>query len=569
MTKDTNTSKRVFIAQHPLEVKMVLGVTLAVTLVTIAFAIVISKIYNDTYERELRAEISNSIDQSTTNISLVMGYVENAIQTTSEYIEKEAINIKNLDSIIKETLRGFGKADKIGIIYRKNFFPGKDYYYESNAYYDKEGAIHVKKYKFDPIGDENWEASFIAGKPFWSDPYVADLDDGEGSLICFSTPLHGEDGKPYAIFYASVQLKWISPIVDEYKACKDIDVSIYSKDEQCIVQQIEEIAKMDKEDLIIEQRELKKLGWKLVFSVPKDYVTAKVNKVLLAIAFFAVLLLLSVIIAILISVVTVARPFVREQKSLAESKARMQKEMDIAAETQHDIVPHIFPPFPERKDVEIFAMLEPALNVGGDLYDYFIQDEKLYFCIGDVSGKGMPASLFMSATRYLFRSQASSLSGLSSAVENINRSLCTDNANCTFVTFFCGCLDLQTGVMQYCNAGHNFPIIHNAATGDVSFLNKEETGMPLGVYDEAEYNTYTLQMEPEDTLFLYTDGVTEAMNEERQELGDEETLKCISNNITSDTTAIITAMRHRISEHAEGATQSDDITMLCIRRMKG
>lgn len=542
---------------------MVQWVTVAVALVTLLICAIASKIYYDYYEEELHNEINTNVDHSTQNFLLVIGHVESAMRTAVEYTQKIAADETNIDSILVETLKGFWYADEISIIYCDTNNSATSYSHECAAFYDSKGKIHFRKRDIDVDHDENWEESFNKGIHFWSTPYYSDF--GETNVICYSAPLKSADGKPYAILCASIQLKWIAPVIVKYKASKDIDVSIYSSDGQCIVPRADEISSMDSDDLITLSRKINKTNWKIVFNVPKTYIYDKVNKVLLIIALLAALLLVGVIIAIILSVIKVARPFIRAQQVLVERDAKLEREMEIAAQTQLDIVPHMFPPFPERDDIDIFAMLRPAMVVGGDLYDYYIDDEKLHFCIGDVSGKGMPASLFMSATRYLFRSQTNKDADIASAVTNINRSLCTDNVNCTFVTFFYGCLDLKTGVLSYCNAGHNPPIIHNAASGDVRFLDEEESGMPLGIFDEADYITSTLKMSPGDTLLLYTDGVTEAMDSSRNELGNAATLECFGLNAHHDAKTIITAIRQLITDHAAGALQSDDITMLCIR----
>lgn len=168
----------------------------------------------------------------------------------------------------------------------------------------------------------------------------------------------------------------------------------------------------------------------------------------------------------------------------------------------------------------------------------------------------------MAATHYLFRNAASAPS-VNEAVQQINRSLCTDNEQCNFVTFFFGRLDLKTGMLEYCNAGHNAPILIHG--GEARFFAESES-MPLGVWDEADYPSHTLQLSPDDTLLLYTDGVTEAMNAEGEKLGDDATLRCTATCLSESPEEIIAHLLQCVKRHADGAPQSDDITMLCIRK---
>lgn len=199
--------------------------------------------------------------------------------------------------------------------------------------------------------------------------------------------------------------------------------------------------------------------------------------------------------------------------------------------------------------------------MGGDLYDYFIQDDVLYFCIGDVSGKGTPASLFMAATHYLFRSVAAAMS-VKEAVQQMNLSLCTDNEQCNFITFFFGRLNLTTGMLEYCNAGHNAPILVN---GDGARFFAESENMPLGAWEEAEYMSHSMQLSKGDVVVLYTDGVTEAMDAEGNELGNDDTLHYVEVCEMKEPEAIVGNLLQCVRQHAGNAPQSDDITMLSIK----
>lgn len=200
-------------------------------------------------------------------------------------------------------------------------------------------------------------------------------------------------------------------------------------------------------------------------------------------------------------------------------KERIESELQIAHDIQMGFLPQKFPPFPERNEFEIFANLIPAKHVGGDFYDFFfLQDDeftykgnnKLFFVIGDVSGKGVPASLFMALTKTLLKAKASSNIKPSQLLAAVNRDLCVDNESCMFVTVFCGVLDVDSGEFEYSNGGHNPPYIVSKTRG-VRMI-EGETGIALGIHDEAKFVTYKEKLSVDEGLYLFTDGVTEAMD---------------------------------------------------------
>ena len=200
--------------------------------------------------------------------------------------------------------------------------------------------------------------------------------------------------------------------------------------------------------------------------------------------------------------------YIDELKDTTAKKERIESELRIAREIQMGMVPKIFPAFPEREDVDLYAKLIPAKEVDGDLYDFFIEDNKLYFIVGDVSGKGVPASLVMAVTCRLFRTVASHFQKPSEIVTSLNDTLAENNESNMFCTFFLGILDLQTGYMQYCNAGHNAPVVMRAS-GKTEFM-EVVPNLPLGLFEGFPYDGQECTLMKGDSLFLYTDGVTEA-----------------------------------------------------------
>ena len=245
-------------------------------------------------------------------------------------------------------------------------------------------------------------------------------------------------------------------------------------------------------------------------------------------------------------------------------RERIENELNIAKNIQMDMVPKKFPPFPERDDLNVFGSLVPAKMVGGDLYDFLIRDEKLYFCIGDVSGKGVPAALIMSAGHTLYRSLASHESNPAHIMQTLNETFAKDNESNMFVTMFLGVLDLPTGKLRYCNAGHNKPFIIGQGIREL----EAKPHLPLGVMDDVIFTPQEEMLKAGDMEFLYTDGLTEAKNKGHEQFGQkrvEAVLDTFNGRDDIPTEALINKMSGQVAAFVGDAEQSDDLTMLAIQ----
>lgn len=241
-------------------------------------------------------------------------------------------------------------------------------------------------------------------------------------------------------------------------------------------------------------------------------------------------------------------------------KERIESELRIAHDIQMKMVPNVFP---TRPDIDIYASMIPAKEMCGDLYDFFVRNDQLYFCIGDVTGKGVPAALFMTVTKNLFRAYASNESTPDYIVSQMNHNLTEDNKSHMFVTLFVGILDLSSGLLRYCNAGHEDPIIVNRETRLLP-INRI---FPVGAVAGTPYQTQAIVMEPQTTIFLYTDGVTEAMTADKKMFGREQILDEINRTIQTGQVApkaLIERMTAAVQTFVGDTEQSDDLTMLAI-----
>lgn len=255
--------------------------------------------------------------------------------------------------------------------------------------------------------------------------------------------------------------------------------------------------------------------------------------------------------------------YVNELKETTASKERIESELSIARDIQMGMLPKIFPPYPDRNDVDLHAILKPAKEVGGDLYDFYMDGNRLYFLIGDVSGKGVPASLFMAITRSLFRTLSHQVLSPAKIVTEMNNSISDNNESNMFVTLIVGILDLETGVMKLCNAGHNPPILIHPDK-HVSFL-EFPTQIFVGVIEDFTYADAEITLEKGSKLFLYTDGITEAENTEKELYGDEKLLEVLAANASSNVRTTVDIIVSSIADHVKEAEASDDLTILLIQ----
>ena len=256
-----------------------------------------------------------------------------------------------------------------------------------------------------------------------------------------------------------------------------------------------------------------------------------------------------------------------ELKAINEQKGRIEGELHVASAIQMGMLPKTFPTYPDRDDVQLFGELTPAKEVGGDLFDFFIRDEKLFFCIGDVSGKGVPASLVMAVTRSLFRSVSAHESMPDRIVTSMNESMADMNESNMFVTLFVGVLDLPTGRMRYCNAGHDAPLLVGSGVGMLPV----EPNIPVAVMSGWKFQGQEAHIYTGTTIFLFTDGLTEAEDKDHAQFRMERIEEVATQALAAQEQApklIIKRMSDAVHQFVGDAQQSDDLTMLAIQYIK-
>ncbi len=254
--------------------------------------------------------------------------------------------------------------------------------------------------------------------------------------------------------------------------------------------------------------------------------------------------------------------YVERQRELTIEKSRLQSELSVATQIQTSMLPVIDDNFPGRKEFDVRASMEAAKEIGGDFYDvFFVGDNKVAFVIADVSGKGIPAALFMVRAKQIIQNCFKDQKNIEDAATMANNSLCENNEAELFVTVWIGLMDLTTGEVEYVNAGHNPPVIYS--NGEAKYLEMKKGFVMAGMPDY-KYKAGTFQLNPGDKLYLYTDGVTEAENEKHDLYGEDRLLECLQKCGGLTNEEVIGKVKEDIKNHVAGHIQFDDMTMMCI-----
>lgn len=422
---------------------------------------------------------------------------------------------------------------------------------------------------------------------YWSEPYY---DEGGGDIlmVTYSLPIKDVKGRTAAVITADISLDWLTELVGSIHVYPTAFSMVVSRAGQFMVcpaetlvmkTSLSDFARQMEDSTGVSQLNdamlagqtgsmsirargmvnhvffapVSRTGWSLSIVIPDEEIFGSLKTVGRRVFLLQVLGILMILF--------ILRYVARNQmkyKQLNERKEKIQSELQVAHNIQMSMIPKIFPAFPERKDLDMAAMLVPAKEVGGDLYDFFIREERLYFCVGDVSGKGVPASLVMAVTRSLFRSLAGRETSPTQIVSQMNTSMSDMNESNMFVTFFCGVLDMKTGHLEYCNAGHNAPLIFTDKIDMVPVM----ANLPLGIMQEFDFQQQSIDLHHDAALFLYTDGVTEAENINHELFGDERLEEVMHTRRTAQ--EHLEAVRDAITAFVGEAPQSDDITLLFI-----
>ena len=501
-------------------------------------------------EAERRAQRELTITQL--RIENVTRPVETAVMNTAWMVQMNLNNPDTLQTLLRNVLDTNPVLAGAAVGFIPDYYPEKGYWFEpvvtrrGNEYEDMVlGSTTHDYFKLD------WyEYPAVTGENYWSEPYF-DESAARTTVVSFASPVKDQEGNLVGVISADLTLEWLADLLRDLQLYPDTYSKLESAGGQMIVSPPAE--RVDN-GTVNYSMPIESTGWNMSVVIPRSEIFRTVNRLSLMLGFLQLmgLILLGMI----------AFKSVKDQsklESVRSKKDKMDNELRIARGIQMSMVPKQFPPFPERKDVDLSATIVPAREVGGDLYDFFIRNDKLYFCIGDVSGKGVPAALVMAVTRSLFRTVSAHEKSPQRIVSSINESMAEMNDSNMFVTFFCGVLNLYSGHMHFCNAGHNAPILLSESVERLKVL----PNLPLGVMPEMQYVEEDCYLPAGSSIFLYTDGITEAENSSREQFGERRTIE------TLDPALGVKENQERILAGIEDfvgtAERSDDLTMLIIQ----
>ena len=447
----------------------------------------------------------------------------------------------------------------MAVAFVPNYYRSKGVYYEICSSRINEDSIYsrnIGSVDHDYTQLEWYKNGFVHDSCWWCEPYL-DNAGAKTMVVSCSCPVKDKEGKVVAVVCVDMALDYLQEKLPQYlQVYKNSYYSIKSSQGGDIVRVIDTIPghKYNTFD-----EEIDATGWHIEIIIPEDEMFADLNRIGKIVG-----LLMLLGLGVLIFIIWHAG---KSNKQLIESTAkneRMESELQIANTIQMAMLPKVFPPFMDRLDLNLYGIVDPAKEIGGDLYDFYVRHNKLFFCIGDVSGKGVPAALVMAMTRSLFRNITAHEEQPAEIVRKMNRAIVDQNAQNMFLTLFLGVMDCETGELQYCNAGHNAPVV--MVNGEWLKVNVVPN-LPLGIEPEFVFKAQQTKLQHGDTLFLYTDGLSEAENIRHEQYGEERMMKELMDERMKGLSPrkMVQAMKASVEAFREGADQSDDLTMLVVR----
>ena len=464
-----------------------------------------------------------------------------------------AENLSQPDMMTKgtrELLERYPNFFCLHVDFPEYFYPEKGKWFSPCSYRLNDSIISkvTGDSKFDYFQREWYKGALTSGKDgYWGKPYWSDVIDE--TIFTHSDNMADKDGNLVCVVGIDFSIAWMQKLMEQFKPFDDAICVIYSTDGKLLTAS-ENLAGQDPSQLtedhwIVSRQTFEEIDIDMVFAVPQWHIWKNI--------LWRVLLSLVVLIAGILVIGILIRRMLHDQEEnarLATEKKIMAHEMDIAHNIQMGILRD---DFPQDEEVEVHAELLPVREVGGDLYDFHRQGDDLLFIIGDVSGKGVPAALFMSAAVNLFRATIGHQTSPKAIMEEMNAVLSENNPSVTFVTAFIGRLHIPSGHLSFCNAGHLPPLVESMEHR-IKIL-KMAHNVPLGFEGDYNFAEDSCLLGDNEMLVLYTDGVTEARNAERKLLGDQRWMEMVTQG--GD---LLEAVKQYIGE----AEQSDDITLMTI-----
>lgn len=488
--------------------------------------------------------------------------METAAKTLAALVER---NLEYPDAAYASTrlaVSALRQNTSMAVAFVPDYYPEKGYFYEvcsSRITGDSIFTRQIGSAEHDYTQMEWYQNGFVHDSCWWCEPYL-DNAGARTYVVSCSCSVYDRDSNVVAVVCIDMSLDYLQGLSEFLQVYANSYYSIQSSTGQNIVSAPDTAAGRKYN---IYEREIAATGWHIEIIIPEEELFRDLNHIGRIVS---VLMLLGL--ALLILIVWYAGRSNRQLIRSTEQNERMESELNIARNIQMAMLPTRFPPFPDFLNLNAYGMVLPAKEVGGDLFDFYSRENKLFFCIGDVSGKGVPAALVMAVTRSLFRSGTSYMDSPAQIVTQMNDSLAGEaNNQNMFVTLFLGILDLRTGELCYCNAGHDAPI--HVQKDDVQCTKLPcVPNLPLGVLAGFSFEEQKAQLKVGDTLFLYTDGLTEAENSAHELYGEQRMLEAISHQQSEvSCQELVEKVTLRVKSFVGEAQQSDDLTMFAVRML--
>jgi len=548
-------------------------------------------------EVEHRAE--SELRAKSLEIRNVMNVVEVAVENMAWAVEQRLSQPDSMWTVTRKLLADNEYIVGSAIAFEPYYYPRKGRQFSPYSYKHDSTvtSIQLGTDQYDYHSMEWYTAPMASGRGHWSEPYF-DEGGGEMMMSTYSLPIRDKAGKIIAIFTADVSLDWLSEVVNAqhiYPSSYNLllsrtgQIMVCPEDSLAMSTNIEEATAGMSDttaDYINRQMKAGNSGQatvtdnngekNYVFYGPVDDVTGWSMAVVCAdkeiyrglrgtrLSVFILMLVGMCLLGFIIW--RIARGAHRLQEINAQ-KASMERDLQVASGIQMGMLPKDFPSNHERDDVQIYATLTSAKEVGGDLFDFYFRDNKLFFCIGDVSGKGIPASLFMAVTRSVFRTVSAKEDRPDAIMTSLNNTIADMNESLMFVTMFIGVLDLPTGMLRYCNAGHDAPMLVGAGVGFLPC----DANIPVGVDPDFHYTQQEALVYTGTTIFLYTDGLTEAENTAHELFSLQRAKQTAIDALDKqqhEPKQLISIMTNAMHAFVGDAEQSDDLTMMAIQYIR-
>lgn len=541
---------------------------------------------------EVRQRARTELQVRNLEIQNVVSDVETAVNNLQWLLDWAVSHPDSIYSTLQLIIHNNPIITGCAIAFEPGYFPDKGRWYEPFVGRENGTSGKIVRRQIGTAEHDyhtmTWYTDGLTSKGgHWTEPYVDDA--GSKMMVCsYTLPVHDATGRVVGVFCSDVSLEWLADLFGHHGNAFTLLASRSGRllacpdKTQVMTTTIQEMAAKHSDSMIgvvnanmlagdsgdaeIKTDDGEKsyiyyspveggTGWTMavVFSDREIY------RGLRQVGFNLTLLMLLGMGLLVFIIFRTIRSIKKLQDANAE-KERMGSELRIASGIQMGMLPKTFPPYPDRDEVTMYGTLVPAKEVGGDLYDFYIRDEKLFFCIGDVSGKGVPASLVMAVTRSLFRTVSTHEGSPERIMKQMNNAMSEMNESSMFVTLFVGVLDLRNGQALYCNAGHNPPVLAGAETRFI----QQDANIPVGLMPDWDYTLQEGRMEAGDILFLYTDGLTEAENAEHGQFGEERMMERLR-TLERKPRAIIEGTTEAVHAFVGGAEQSDDLTMVAIQ----